>query len=703
MKIYQNIKIGQKLLISSLAYMIPIAVLLYFVIYAYNKDIDFAGKEVIGAEIVKPMAMIIPLINEHQIATHLIKNNVIETKEYHFEIERLIDSSFVQFYEAVNKNKDKININAELAMLYRSRNIHPDSLLSRWENIKRNWPRMNLDDLDDLYSDLHLSSEHFINYVGNETNLILDPDLDSYYLMDIGLLLMPKMQSKVAYSMISIQERASSDTVAAYQGDIVYLFTSMIEDEYVSRMDEGVKITIREDNNYYGSSSSLKKKLIPAHLNYREKLLKYLDRINDNASIKKKDRDYHALFKLGRQAFSAGEDFWKITLDELVIQIQNRQNNLIDQRNIALIISLIALVLSTFIVFFVSRNITGTLRVITKISSHIADGKIGEAINDIDSSKLKNYVEGDKKLRDELLVVFNSIKIMTDNLYSLLESVKYSGEEVADSVLQISGSAKEIEATVAQQAAATNQVTTTSKEISATAGELALTMQDLNSSVAATVESVGASLESIRTIDSNVTDLSDTNTLVSDNLHSLIAKTQNINNVITAITKIANQTNLLSLNAAIEAEKAGEFGAGFAVVAQEIRRLADQTAIATLEIEEQINAMQKSVQTGVQSVEEHTSKTEVTIGHVSEVNTGLVAMMTNTGNLGPQISTVNSGMQMQSEGADQIRDAMSQLSETASQTRDNIIYFNTATFKLKGVVEEMQSELRKFSFERKSE
>ena len=77
---------------------------------------------------------------------------------------------------------------------------------------------------------------------------------------------------------------------------------------------------------------------------------------------------------------------------------------------------------------------------------------------------------------------------------------------------------------------------------------------------------------------------------VSAKLGMIREKADSINAVVTTITKVADQTNLLSINAAIEAEKAGEYGRGFLVVAREIRRLADQTAVATLDIETMVQA-----------------------------------------------------------------------------------------------------------------
>src|SRR6185295_13744886 len=86
---------------------------------------------------------------------------------------------------------------------------------------------------------------------------------------------------------------------------------------------------------------------------------------------------------------------------------------------------------------------------------------------------------------------------------------------------------------------------------------------------------------------------------INTKLGVLNEKAGNINQVVVTITKVADQTNLLSLNAAIEAEKAGEYGRGFAVVATEIRRLADQTAVATYDIEQMVGDIQAAVSDGV--------------------------------------------------------------------------------------------------------
>ena len=96
----------------------------------------------------------------------------------------------------------------------------------------------------------------------------------------------------------------------------------------------------------------------------------------------------------------------------------------------------------------------------------------------------------------------------------------------------------------------------------------------------------------------------------------------------TTITKVADQTNLLSINAAIEAEKAGEYGLGFLVVAREIRRLADMTAVATLNIQRMVKEMQYSVSAGVMEMDKFSEQVRKVVGEVGHIGGQLGQIIT---------------------------------------------------------------------------
>ena len=146
----------------------------------------------------------------------------------------------------------------------------------------------------------------------------------------------------------------------------------------------------------------------------------------------------------------------------------------------------------------------------------------------------------------------------------------------------------------------------------------------------------------------------------------------------TTITKVADQTNLLSLNAAIEAEKAGEYGRGFAVVATEIRRLADQTAVATYDIEQMVKEMQSAVSAGVMGMDKFSEEVRRGVQEVEQASTQLGQIIQQVQTLTPRFEAVNEGMQLQATGGQQINEALMQLSEAAQQTAESLQHSNRA-------------------------
>jgi len=183
---------------------------------------------------------------------------------------------------------------------------------------------------------------------------------------------------------------------------------------------------------------------------------------------------------------------------------------------------------------------------------------------------------------------------------------------------------------------------------------------------------------------------------INAKLGVLNEKAGNINQVVTTITKVADQTNLLSLNAAIEAEKAGEYGRGFSVVATEIRRLADQTAVATYDIEQMVKDIQSAVSAGVMGMDKFSEEVRRGVLEIQQVGSQLSNIIEQVQSLAPRFESVNEGMQAQAVGAGQISDALAQLSEAVTQTVESLQQSSLAIDELNQVAAGLRGSISRF-------
>ena len=187
--------------------------------------------------------------------------------------------------------------------------------------------------------------------------------------------------------------------------------------------------------------------------------------------------------------------------------------------------------------------------------------------------------------------------------------------------------------------------------------------------------------------------LVDSTASISSKLAIIREKADNITAVVTTITKVADQTNLLSINAAIEAEKAGEYGRGFLVVAREIRRLADQTAVATLDIENMVRLMQDAVSAGVMQMDKFSDEVRSGVGRVAEINGQTGQIITEVAGLSDGFRQVNEGMRNQAVGAEQINEAMGNIAGNVRATTAALEEFNKATGHMRGSIEQLNQEI----------
>lgn len=285
---------------------------------------------------------------------------------------------------------------------------------------------------------------------------------------------------------------------------------------------------------------------------------------------------------------------------------------------------------------------------------------------------------------------------MTKSLNSLIAQAQKSGIQISSSTTQIAAAGRELEATVNEQAASMHEVNATSRQIALTAGDLVKAMDDVAQTALATTEAASNSQNNLEKIQAAMQNLVLATNSICSKLRIMDEKANNINNVVTTITKVADQTNLLSLNAAIEAEKAGEYGAGFAVVAREIRRLADQSAVATLEIEQMVKQMQSSVSTGVMEVDKFSSEVAQYVEDVGTISVQIAGFIQDVQSLAPQFGIVSQSMDQQYHGAEQINTAIAQLSEASAQTVQSLQETNNALSQLDDAAQGLQREISQF-------
>ncbi len=298
--------------------------------------------------------------------------------------------------------------------------------------------------------------------------------------------------------------------------------------------------------------------------------------------------------------------------------------------------------------------------------------------------------------KDELGQLGMGINQLIFKIQSVVSKVRESSIQVLSTASEISATAQQQQGTVAGLNSSGTQIAAAVREISQTGRELSTTMDEVHARANTTATLAVAGRERLVAMEQTMSHLVESTASISAKLATIREKADTINMVVITITKVADQTNLLSINAAIEAEKAGEFGRGFLVVAREIRRLADQTAVATLDIESMVRLMQDAVASGVMQMDKFSDQVRSSVGRVAEINGQTGQIITEVSGLGERFRFVNEGMRNQTVGAEQIDEAMGNMAGNIRQTASALDEFNRATAHLRSSIEQLNSEIASF-------
>ncbi len=351
-------------------------------------------------------------------------------------------------------------------------------------------------------------------------------------------------------------------------------------------------------------------------------------------------------------------------------------------RQITILVGPIAIICMLIIGPLTIRRIVRPIQKVSEFADTIAEGDLTAEI--------------EKDYDDEIGRLVEKLSEMAHNLNTLIGQVQRSGIQVTSSATELSATSKQQEAVMKTQMESTNYVVKSVAEISKVSEELVETMQQVAAMSDQTADFANSGQSDLSQMESAMGHMENASKSISGKLEAINEKAANITSVVTTITKVADQTNLLSLNAAIEAEKAGEYGRGFTVVAREIRRLADQTAVATLDIDQMVQEMQSAVSAGVMEMDAFIAEVQRSAENVGKISNQLTRIIEQVKALSPSFEGVNESMQFQSESAQQINTSMVNLSEEMQQTVESLKESFMAIEQLNDAARGLQDEVSRF-------
>ncbi len=349
--------------------------------------------------------------------------------------------------------------------------------------------------------------------------------------------------------------------------------------------------------------------------------------------------------------------------------------------------AVVLVVLIIVFVFMVRRWISDPLNTLLGKTNLLASGDF-RGIVAVDPSG--------PRADDEVVLLSNGVQHMAYELRCLIESINRSAEEVAAAAVQVKSSAERIATGAEEVVAQVSTVATSGEEMSATSENIALNCQLAAEGAQRASESAHNGEDVVKHTIVVMGEIAHKVQQTAKTVESLGARSDQIGEIIGTIEDIADQTNLLALNAAIEAARAGEQGRGFAVVADEVRALAERTTNATREIGEMIKAIQRETKGAVTAMEEGVQQVEEGTVEAARSGEALRDILQQVNDVSMQVNQIATAAEEQTATTGEISSNMHQINEAVQHTSQGSHESAAAATQLSGNAETLKRLVQRF-------
>lgn len=386
---------------------------------------------------------------------------------------------------------------------------------------------------------------------------------------------------------------------------------------------------------------------------------------------------------------------WRIVINSDIDEVYAAVNKL-GTLSIILVVSVVSI--ASILIFFIANSVAKPIKEVVDGLRDAAEGdgdltkrlKVGsrDEVGEL-SSCFNTFVEKVQNIIGDIRVNINTLNTSAESLSSLSENLSSGSDDSSQRSNNVAAAAEEMNANMVS-------VADTCEQASSNVNMVASATEEMN----VTVSEIAGNTGKAREIAEDA--VAKTNS-ASHRMAELGNAAQEINKVTETITEISEQTNLLALNATIEAARAGEAGKGFAVVANEIKELAKQTAEATLEIRQRIDAIQSSTDTTVGEMEQINSVINDVNSIVTTIATAVEEQATSTDEIASNvaqaaqgITEVNENVSQSSAVSGEISSEIAEVSKVASTINDNSSQVNSQANELLTLSAQLDKAVNQF-------
>ncbi|WOE81944.1 methyl-accepting chemotaxis protein [Pseudomonas protegens] len=392
---------------------------------------------------------------------------------------------------------------------------------------------------------------------------------------------------------------------------------------------------------------------------------------------------------------SAGRDKAKMdAMRQLTSELRDAEKSLQDARSqamdaakssaLAILIGggLLAAVLAMLVAWSLSSNLVGRIRQAVDVAKAIAAGRLDSSISATGRDEVSNLLQAFAAMQERLRTMISQIKLGADQLVSASQSISSASLQLSASAQEQSHSASSMAATVEELTVSINHVADNAGDAHALSSESGRQSEEGGSVIQDTLGSMRLIAETVQASATQIGELGQ---------HA-----EQISSIVSVIKGIAEQTNLLALNAAIEAARAGEQGRGFAVVADEVRLLAQRTANSTQEITEMVGKIQLGTREAVSSMDVGVNQVKNGVELAQQAGEAIVNIRTSSGNVVRVVDQISLALREQTAASQDVARNVERIAQMSQQNSQAVEETTETARSLQQLAQNLEQQVNVF-------